>query len=127
MGLTPVDLVVTAYPNTKRTAIRLKDGAYYSCNLFASLTPRSRIAAEFWHKVESQRKKKSRIIAGFGWLNLLLYRLKRPSPEEGFKRISQRIGLRAGAVLLPSPEVAVDVDTLSNWKLAESIVADRIS
>jgi hypothetical protein len=57
----------------------------------------------------------------------LLYFLKRPSLEEGLERISQRLGLRAGAVLLPFPEAAVDVDSLSDWKLVESIIADRIS
>jgi GTP:adenosylcobinamide-phosphate guanylyltransferase len=125
VGLALLDLVLTAYPNTKRTAIQLRDGAYCSCNLFAFLTPRSRIAAEFWRKVESQRKKTLRVIAGFGWFNLLVYLLKRPSLKEGLERISQRIGLRAGAVLLPFPEAAVDVDTLNDWKLAESIVAGQ--
>jgi hypothetical protein len=125
VGLALIDLVLTAYPNTKRTAIQLRDGGYCSCNLFAFLTPRSRIAAEFWRKVESQRKKTLRVIAGFGWLNLLLYLLKRPTLAEGLKRISQRLGLRAGAVLLPFPEAAVDVDSLSDWKLVESILAGR--
>ncbi|UCF03172.1 MAG: hypothetical protein JSV14_05885 [Deltaproteobacteria bacterium] len=127
MGLAPLDLVVTAYPNTNRTAIQLRDDAYCSCNLFAFLTPRSRIAAEFWRKVESQRKKTLGVVAGFGWFNLLLYWTKQPSLEEGLERISQRLGRRAGAVLLPFPKAAVDVDALSDWKLAESIVEDRIS
>jgi hypothetical protein len=89
------------------------------------LTPEARSAAHFWRKVESRRKKTLRLIAGFGWFNVLLYLLKRPSLEEGLERISKRIGLRAGAVLLPFPEAAVDVDTFSDWKLVESIVANR--
>ena len=128
VGLAPLDLVVTAYPNTKRTAIQLRDDAYCSCNLFAFLTPRSRIAAEFWRRVESQRKK---TLGSNCWLWLVqpvtLSDQERPSLGEGLKRKSQRIGLRAGAVFLPFPEAAVNVDTLSDWKLAESIVADRIS
>lgn len=125
VGLAPHELVVGAYPNTKRTAIRLRDGAYCSCNLFAFLTPGARSVAEFWRKVESQRKRTLRLIGAFGWLNLLLYLLKRPSLEEGLGRISKRMGLRAGAVILPFPEAAVDVDTVSDWKLVESILADR--
>jgi hypothetical protein len=39
--------------------------------------------------------------------------------------ISQRLGLRAGAVIMPFPEAAVDVDTVSDWELVESIVANR--
>jgi molybdopterin-guanine dinucleotide biosynthesis protein A len=125
VGLALHELVTVKYPETKRTAIPLGDASYCSCNLFGFLTPEARSAAHFWRKVESQRKKTLRVIAGFGWLNLLLYFLKRPSLEEGLERISQRLGLRAGAVLLPFPDAAVDVDSLSDWKLVESIIADR--
>jgi hypothetical protein len=122
-GLALHELVTAKYPETKRTAISLADASYCSCNLFGFLTPEARSAANFWRRVESQRKKTLRVIAAFGWLNLLLYFLKRPSLEEGLERISHRIGLRAGAVLLPFPEAAVDVDSLSDWKLVESILA----
>ena len=125
VGLALHELVTAKYPETKRTAIPLRDGSYCSCNLFGFLTPEARSAAHFWRKVESQRKKTLRVIAGFGWLNLLLYLLKRPSLEEGLGRISQRLGLRAGAVVMPFPEAAVDVDTVSDWKLVESIVANQ--
>ena len=125
VGLALHELVTAKYPETKRTAISLGDGSYCSCNLFGFLTPEARSAAHFWRKVESQRKKTLLVIAGFGWLNLLLYLLKRPSLEEGLGRISQRLGLRAGAVVMPFPEAAVDVDTVSDWKLVESIVANQ--
>jgi hypothetical protein len=127
VGLAVHELVTAKYPETKRTAIPLADGSYCSCNLFGFLTPEARSAALFWRKVESQRKKTLRVVAGFGWLNLLLYLLKRPSLEDGLERISHRIGIRAGAVLLPFAEAAVDVDTLSDLRLVESIVADQIS
>ena len=127
VGLALHKLITAKYPETKRTAIPLADGSYCSCNLFGFLTNEARTAALFWRRVESQRKKTLRVIAAFGWLNLLRYLLKRPSLEDGLERISHRIGLRAGAVLLPFPEAAVDVDTLSDWKLVESIVADQIS
>jgi GTP:adenosylcobinamide-phosphate guanylyltransferase len=126
VGLALHELVTAKYPETKRTAIQLADGSYCSCNLFGFLTPEARSVAHFWRKVESQRKKTLRVIAGFGWLNLLRYLLKRPSLEKGLGRISQRLGLRAGAVVMPFPEAAVDVDTVSDWKLVESIVANRI-
>jgi CTP:molybdopterin cytidylyltransferase MocA len=125
VGLALLESVMAAYPQSKRTAIQLADGSYCSCNLFGFLTPEARSAAHFWRKVESQRKKTLRVIAGFGWFNLLLYLLKRPSLEEGLGRISQRLGLSAGAVVMPFPEAAVDVDTVSDWKLVESIVANR--
>jgi GTP:adenosylcobinamide-phosphate guanylyltransferase len=123
VGLARHESVTAAYPETKRTAIPLADGSYCSCNLFAFLTSEARSAAHFWRRVERQRKKTLRVIAGFGWLNFLLYVLKRPTLAQGLELISRRLGLRAGAVVLPFPEAAVDVDTLSDWKLVESIVA----
>ena len=125
VGLASYQSVKEAYPHTRRTAIHLRDDAYCSCNLFAFLTPHSRDVAHFWQRVESQRKKTLRMISAFGWLALLSYLFRRPSLEEGLGRISRRLGLRAGAVVMPFPEAAVDVDTVSDLKLVESIVANR--
>jgi hypothetical protein len=125
VGLASYQSVIAAYPHTKRTAIHLRDDAYCSCNLFAFLTPQARDVARFWQRVESQRKKTLRLINAFGWLAVLSYLLRRASLERGLELISQRLGLRAGAVIMPFPEAAVDVDTVSDWELVESIVANR--
>jgi GTP:adenosylcobinamide-phosphate guanylyltransferase len=125
VGLASHQSVTEAYPHTRRTAIRLRDDAYCSCNLFAFLTPRSRDVAHFWRRVESQRKKSLRVISAFGWLAVLSYFLRRPSLQEGLKRVSRRLGLRAGGIVMPFPEAAVDVDTISDWELVESIVANE--
>lgn len=127
VGLASYQSVIAAYPHTRRTAIHLRDDAYCSCNLFAFLTPHARDVAHFWRRVERQRKKTLRVISAFGWLAVLSYLLRRPTLEQGLELISQRLGLRAGAVLMPFPDAAVDVDTVSDWKLVESIVANRTS
>ena len=127
VGLASYQAIKEAYPHTERTAIHLRDDAYCSCNLFAFLTPQSRDVAHFWRRVESQRKKTLRVISAFGWLAVLSYLLRRPSLEEGLNRVSRRLGLRAGAVVMPFPEAAVDVDTVSDWELVESIVANETS
>lgn len=125
VGLASYQSVIAAYPQTRRTTINLRDDAYCSCNLFAFLTPPARDVAHFWRRVERQRKKTLRVISAFGWLAVLSYLLRRPSLEQGLELISQRLGIRAGAVVMPFPEAAVDVDTVSDWELVESIVAHR--
>jgi hypothetical protein len=35
------------------------------------------------------------------------------------------MGLRAGVVMLPFPEAAVDVDTFEDWNLVQSLVAKK--
>jgi CTP:molybdopterin cytidylyltransferase MocA len=127
VGLASHQAVTEAYPHTRRTAIHLRDDAYCSCNLFAFLTPQSRDVANFWRRVESQRKKTLRLISAFGWLAVLSYLLRRPSLEEGLKRVSRRLGLSAGAVVMPFPQAAVDVDTVRDWELVQSIVANDLT
>jgi CTP:molybdopterin cytidylyltransferase MocA len=121
------DLVQAAFPETKRTVIRLREGGYCTCNLFAFLTPQSRSVADFWRKVERQRKKRLRMIGAFGWWSLVLYLLRLLTLRQGLERISGRLGLRVDAVLMPFPEAAVDVDTIGDWKLVEAIANKRTS
>ncbi|MDL1959108.1 MAG: nucleotidyltransferase family protein [Deltaproteobacteria bacterium] len=122
IGLARHELLVAAYPETRRTVTRLRDGAYCSCNLFAFLTPRARTAADFWRKVEGRRKKPWRMISAVGWMAVLRYLLGRLSLDEGLARISRQMGLIAGAVIMPFPEAAIDVDSIDDLRLVQDIV-----
>lgn len=121
-GLARYEIVEAAYPRVRRTVLRLSDGGFCSCNLFAFLSPRARAAADFWRRVEKQRKKPLRLISSFGVYPVLRYLLGRLSLGDALEGISQRMSLRAGAVFLPFPEAALDVDQVKDWQLAESIV-----
>jgi molybdopterin-guanine dinucleotide biosynthesis protein A len=123
VGLAAHALVQAAFPETKRTVIQVRERAYCTCNLFAFLTPWSRSVADFWRRVEGQRKKRLRMIGAFGWWTVVLYLLRLLTLRQGLERISRRLGLRADAVLMPFPEAAVDVDTIGDWKLVEAIAA----
>lgn len=124
-GLARHDLVASAYPGTKRTVTRLRDGGYCGCNLFAFMTPASRSAADFWRRVESQRKKPLRVVGAVGWVAVIRYALGRLTLAEGLQRISHRLALRVGAVEMPFPEAAIDVDSVGDWALVQSIAANR--
>ncbi len=122
IGLAQYELLAAAYPETRRTVTRLHDGAYCSCNLFAFLTPRAHTAADFWRKMEGRRKKPWRMISAVGWMAVLRYLLGRLSLDEGLARISRRMGLIAGAVIMPFPEAAIDVDSIDDLRLVQDIV-----
>lgn len=124
VGVARHQLVAAAFPGVRRTAMRLRDGGYCGCNLFAFLTPRGRAAALFWRRVETQRKRPWRVVSALGWMAVSRYLLGRLSLAEGLAGISRRMGLRVGAVLMPFPEAALDVDTVSDWMLAQAIVRD---
>jgi GTP:adenosylcobinamide-phosphate guanylyltransferase len=123
-GIARHEVVVQCYPQTRRTATRLEDGAYCGCNLFAFLTPRARLAADFWRRVEAQRKSPLRVIRVLGWAAVLRYLTGRLSLEQALNRISHRLGFKAGAVVIPFAEAAVDVDSVEDWKLVEKIAAN---
>ena len=125
VGIAQYETVIRAYPLTRRTATRLKDGAYCGCNLFAFLSPQARRAADFWRQVEAQRKNPLRVIRVLGLTAVLRYLLGLLSLEEALERMSRRLGFKAGAVIIPFAEAAIDVDTVQDWKLVESIVTEK--
>jgi GTP:adenosylcobinamide-phosphate guanylyltransferase len=124
-GVARHEVVTKAYPQTRRTATRLQDGSYCGCNLFAFFTPRARRAADFWRQVENQRKKPLRIIRIMGPAAVLRYLAGRLSLADALERISHRLGFSAGAVTMPFPEAAIDVDSLADLRLVEEIVSKR--
>jgi hypothetical protein len=124
VGIARHEVVLKAYPQTRRTATQLEDGAYCGCNLFAFLTPRARLAAVFWRRVEAQRKNPLRVIRVLGWTAVLRYLIGRLSLEDALHRVSQRLGFKAGAVIMPFAEAAVDVDSIEDWKLVEKIAVE---
>ena len=119
------ETILAAYPGMRRTVTRLKDGAYCSCNLFAFMTPRARAAADFWRRVESQRKKPLRVVGVLGVLVVLRYLLGLLTLDEASARISRRLGMDVGIVKMPFANAAVDVDTVSDWRFAQGLAAQN--
>ncbi len=124
-GVARHDLVAAAFPGTRRTVTRLKDGGYCGCNLFAFLTPQSRLAADFWRKVEKERKKPLRIVKVLGLAAVLRYLLGQLTLDQALAKLSRRMGLTVGVVQMPFAEAAVDVDKLDDWLLVEAVLAER--
>jgi molybdopterin-guanine dinucleotide biosynthesis protein A len=121
VGLTPYDGVMAAFPETQRTAIKFKDGAYSGCNLFGFLNPRSDRAAQFWRQIEQERKKPLRMMQILGWWTILRYLLGRISLDDGLEKLSNKMQARVRAVLLPFPQAAIDVDTVDDWYFVQSL------
>jgi hypothetical protein len=116
--------VMAAFPGMRRTRTRFRDGPFCGCNLYAFLTPEGRGAAAHWRRVESRRKQPIKMLGELGWGVVLRYLLGRLDLEGALKAVSRRMGLRVGAVVLPFPEAAVDVDSAADWTRAQAIAAD---
>jgi GTP:adenosylcobinamide-phosphate guanylyltransferase len=124
VGLVSYERVMAAFPGTKRTAIKFQDGAFCGCNLFAFMSSRARKAVKFWSRIEKERKKPLRMIRILGWSTVVRYIVGKISLDEGLEQISRQLQIRAGAIILPFPEAAIDVDTVNDWRFVQNVVAN---
>ena len=106
VGLTAYEGVMAAFPETRRTAIKFKDGAYSGCNLFGFLNP-------------------LRMMRILGWWTIVRYLLGRTSLNDGLKKLSNKMQARVRAVLLPFPQAAIDVDTVDDWYFVQSLAQKK--
>jgi len=122
VGLALYDEVMAANPGVRRTGLRFRENTYCGCNLFAMISPEARKVADFWRRVEQDRKRPWRVARVLGWVSVLRFLLGRLTLDEALQRLSKRLGIRIGYVLLPFPEAAVDVDTESDWRYVQRLV-----
>ncbi len=109
-------------PETKRTWLRFRGGAYSGANLFALAGPQVASAIAVWRGVEQDRKKGWRVIAALGWPVLMgaVLRLRGVDATAGI--IGRRLGLSLRVVRLADPLAAVDVDKPDDHRLVEAIL-----
>lgn len=122
VGLTALAGVQAAFPQSRRTALRFRDGAFCGCNLFAFLTPAGRRAPAFWRQIEQRRKQPHRLASALGPGTLLKYLTHQLTLADGLERLSRRVGARLGAVLLDEPRAAVDVDSVADLELVQGLL-----
>jgi GTP:adenosylcobinamide-phosphate guanylyltransferase len=125
-GVSDLDALQTAYPQSVRTCIRFRDAAITGANLFALMSERSALAVAFWNKMERYRKRPFRMIGLLGISATLRFLLRWMTLEEALTRFSRKSGVIAAVIRLPFPEAGIDVDKPSDLALAEAILARRL-
>lgn len=112
-------------PQTKRTWLKFRGGAYTGANLFILNSPKVRPAIELWRSVEQDRKKGWRLIAIFGPAMLVGTALRLLTIEDVLERAGRKLGLTIKAVRLSNPLAGVDVDKKADHALAEALLAGK--
>ena len=123
VGMASRTTIARAYPKTRRTYFRFRDDRWCGCNIFGMTTPKVRDVVRFWQSLEDHRKRPLKVVRGFGLLNLLGVMLRRWSVAEAFDRGARRFGITARPIPMPWAEAAIDVDTLEDLVLVDSILA----
>jgi molybdopterin-guanine dinucleotide biosynthesis protein A len=124
-GLAPYSIVHAAYPESKRTVQRYSDGGFCGTNLFVVQNPAGLAALEFWKSVEAERKRPWKIAQKLGFMFLLRAALRKVSLQQTFEQLSKRSGCRVAYVLVNSARAAVDVDSVADRDLAQSILLNE--
>lgn len=123
VGLVEYENIVTAFPGAKKTVIRLRDGNFCGCNLYAFLNHRGRNLVPFWKKVEDLRKKPWRLIGEIlGPIAILLYLLRISKINQALNAVSAKVGVSSKAVIIPYANAGVDVDKAEDITIVESVL-----
>jgi GTP:adenosylcobinamide-phosphate guanylyltransferase len=113
------------FPDSRRTWLRFRDGAYTGCNLFLLRTSRARDALTLWRRVETSRKTPWRLVRLLGLTSIVRYRLGWLTLSDTLARAEKRFGVRVAPLVLSDPEAAIDVDTVADMALVERLIAAR--
>jgi GTP:adenosylcobinamide-phosphate guanylyltransferase len=125
VGVVECGALLKRLPDTRRTWLKFRGGAYTGANLFALNSPKSAAAIELWRSVEQDRKKGWRIVALLGPVVLLGTVLRLLTIDAVLRRLGRKLGLTVKAVRLGNPLAGVDVDKAEDHALAEAILAGR--
>jgi GTP:adenosylcobinamide-phosphate guanylyltransferase len=125
IGVVERDNLMARLPQSRRTWIPFRAGAYSGANMFLLSGPKALPALEFWRSIEQERKKAWSLLWAFGPVNLIGAALRLRTIHESVDRIGRRFGANVEAIDLSDPLAAVDVDKLSDHGLVETLLAER--
>ena len=122
IGVVEQSALLARLPETKRTWLKFRGGAYSGANLFALAGPQVASAIALWRGVEQERKKGWQVIAALGWPVLLGAVLRLRGVNATAAAIGRKLGLTVRIVQLTDPLAAVDVDKPDDHRLVEAIL-----
>jgi GTP:adenosylcobinamide-phosphate guanylyltransferase len=125
IGVVERDTLMKRLPDSHRTWIAFRSGAYSGANMFLLSGKKVLPALELWRSVEQDRKKAWAILWAFGPLNFLAAVLRLRTIHQTLDRMSEKLGAKVEAVDLSDPLAAVDVDKLSDHGLVEQLLKER--
>ena len=112
-------------PQTKRTWLKFRGGAYSGANLFLLRGPQVRSALELWRASEQNRKKAGRMLLTLGLPGFLGAVLRLRTLQQTLDAVVSKLALNIRAVELSDPLAAVDVDKPEDHELATAILEGR--
>ncbi len=111
------------FPGSRRTFITLKDLHYSGANLFWFAGARATGLADFWRRLEANRKNPLAMARAIGVTTAIAYALGAITRAGHEKTIRERTGVGVKLIALASAEAAIDVDKPQDLDLVRKILA----
>ena len=119
------DALMARLPESKRTWIPFKGGAYSGANLFALGGPGALSAIALWRAVEQDRKKGWRLLWQLGPALFAGAMLRLLTLKQVLTRIGRTLDLNIRPVVMSDPLACVDVDKEADLDLVEKLLEER--
>lgn len=120
------DLLLAAYPESRRTWLKFRSGAWSGANLFWFGSPRAARVLAKWREIEQDRKKGWKIVSAFGPALLLGAALRLLTVHQAIARAGRKLGVDARIVALPFAEACIDADKPEDIILIEKILNEKL-
>jgi GTP:adenosylcobinamide-phosphate guanylyltransferase len=121
------ETVLADFPDTRRTWLRFRDGAFSGCNLFLLARPEAARVLRFWQALEQRRKQPLAMARMLGLVPLLRYALGRLTLRGALDALERRCAARLAFVDMPFGAAAVDVDKPADLSLVETRLSASVS
>jgi len=125
IGVVEQSRLMARLPQTKRTWLKFRGGAYTGANMFAFGSDKVLPAIERWRSVEQDRKKGWRVLGAIGPALLLGAVLRVRTLDQSVAAVGRKLGMNIRAVVLDNPLAGVDVDKPEDHALVEAILQGR--
>ena len=126
-GVCPRDVMEARFPNSKRTYTHLKDMDVCGADMNVTHVRMATEHLDMWEWLIGSRKSplRSASLIGFGTLFALFTR--RLTLEDAVRRVSERLGVKARAIVWPYAEPCMDVDKPVQLELLRADLAQQQS
>lgn len=123
VALARQESVMAAHPDGQRRFYPFRGGAYSNCNLYWLGSASAMAAAEAFREGGQFAKYPARIVAAFGVVNLLRFRLQLNGIEGMCAHIGRRFKVAFRPLILEDGRQSIDVDNERTLRVAEELLA----
>ncbi|HBE77021.1 MAG TPA: hypothetical protein DDW65_04460 [Firmicutes bacterium] len=114
------------YPGVQRTYVKLREGTFTGGNLVLLAPGIINGNRELLHKVVALRKKPIQLGRLLGWRCFIYFLLGNLTINAIEERVLRTFKINAVGIISPYPEVGIDVDKPSDFKLAKEVLSKRV-